>query len=205
MSLMVTPDYRGREIQPRPHAVGTIGVWLFLAALTMLFGASLVGYIYIRLAGPNSMSQNTQPQPLHFPPLLWVSTVLVLGVSFTMHQAVQTIARERYRPFRFWLNLSLGLGCGFIAIQTPAMLSLLKVHEAMRASGMHVYGLVFTLILIHALHVIGGIVQLILVWVKAKRGLFDHEYFAPVRHAMMYWHFLDAVWVTMFLTFLLIG
>ena len=60
---------------------------------------------------------------------------------------------------------------------------------------MHVYALVFTLVLIHALHVIGGIVQLLIVWSKARRHRFDHEHYAPVKHAMMYWHFLDGVWV----------
>jgi cytochrome c oxidase subunit 3 len=204
MNEMSQLDYRRREPQPQSHALGTLGLWLFLAALTMLFASSLLGYVYIRLAGSSGMSQSSAPQ-LHFPPLLWASTALVLGVSVAMHQAVQAIALEKHDRFQLWLDLALGLACGFVAVQVPAMYSLLQSHQAAKAGGLHVYALVFTLIMIHALHVVGGIVHLLIVWTKARRNRFDHEHFGPVKHAMMYWHFLDGVWVVMFLTFLTVG
>jgi heme/copper-type cytochrome/quinol oxidase subunit 3 len=64
---------------------------------------------------------------------------------------------------------------------------------------------VFFLILVHALHVIGGIITLIRVAYRARKDVFDHENYQPVRHTAMYWHFLDAVWMVMFVTFLAIG
>lgn len=188
---------------PRRHSVATVGLWVFMAALVVLFGASMFGYVWIRVFGPQPLSQKTQP--IHVPWLLWVSTALVLGVSFTLHRAIASIRREHHDPFRTHLRLSLGLAVGFIAVQTPAMIMLLREHAAARASGLHIYGLIFFLVLLHALHVVGGIVALVRAILLESRGLFDHEHFLPVRHAAMYWHFLDIVWLVMFGTFLAVG
>jgi heme/copper-type cytochrome/quinol oxidase subunit 3 len=63
-----------------------------------------------------------------------------------------------------------------------------------------VYGLIFFLILLHALHVLGGMVTLTHVTVKAHRGAYErvgvgHD---PIRLTALYWHFLDGVWIVMF-------
>jgi heme/copper-type cytochrome/quinol oxidase subunit 3 len=184
-----------------PAATSTLGMWLFLAALFMLFGAVMLGYLFIRLAGPNS-------PPLHvirLPPLLWLSTVMVMGVSFAIARSLKYLRLEKQESFRDWFRVSGLMAIGFIVVQTPAMLMLLRAHEQFRRQGMFLYGLVFVLILIHAMHVVGGIVAMVWVGIKAERGVYDHEHYLPVRHTAMYWHFLDLVWLTMFLTFLATG
>ena len=49
---------------------------------------------------------------------------------------------------------------------------------------------VFFLIIVHALHVVGGLVPLIVVTRNAHAGRYDHEYHGPVKRLAMYWHFL---------------
>ena len=85
------------------------------------------------------------------------------------------------------------------------MIMLLREHAAARAQGLHIYGLIFFLVLLHALHVVGGVVALVRVIVLTSRGTFDHEHYLPARHAALYWHFLDVVWLVMFTTFLAVG
>jgi len=48
------------------------------------------------------------------------------------------------------------------------------------------------------LHVVGGLIYLMMVLLKAYAGRYDHERYTGVRHAAMYWHFLDIVWLVMF-------
>jgi heme/copper-type cytochrome/quinol oxidase subunit 3 len=67
------------------------------------------------------------------------------------------------------------------------------------------FGLAFCLILLHAAHVIGGVVALWVVTVKAMKDRYDHENYQGVRHAAVYWHFLDIVWVAMLAVFLIMG
>ena len=90
------------------------------------------------------------------------------------------------------------LAVGFLLVQTPSLMALLAQHHALQDEGIYLYGLVFFLILVHGLHVMGGILPLVNITVKAHRGRYDHEHHGPVKYIAMYWHFLDGVWVTMF-------
>ncbi len=191
---------RGHQSPPVPPGTGTLGMRLFLLSLFMLFAAAMIGYVFIRTGGEKSPSRGS----LHFPELFWLSTALVVVISFTMSRAVTALRRERQTVFMGWLRLSLILAIGFLLVQAPAMARLVVTHQQLRSQGggMFLYGLIFFLVLLHALHVLGGMIALIRVAYQGRRGAYDHEHYQPVRHAAMYWHFLDAVWIAMFLTFL---
>jgi len=64
--------------------------------------------------------------------------------------------------------------------------------------GVLVYGLAFGLILLHAAHVLGGVLPLTWATIRAWRGGYDHERHETITYLTMYWHFLDVVWLIMF-------
>jgi heme/copper-type cytochrome/quinol oxidase subunit 3 len=194
-------DYRSPSVRvpPLPAGTGALGMRLFLVSLFMLFGAAMIGYAFVRLAGGQSPPRGS----LHFPRLLWLSTALVICVSLAMSQAVSAVRRERQGAFRVWLSISLALAIGFLLVQAPAMTFLLMEHQRLRAAGLFLYGLVFVLILLHALHVLGGMIALLRIQFRSRQGAYDHEHYNPVRHTAWYWHFLDMIWIIMFATFLL--
>lgn len=198
------PDRRRGQPYHPPHVppgTSTLGMWLFLIALFMLFAAVMVAYLVIRLYGHKSPPLHQ----IHFPNLLWVSTAMVVAVSFALARSLRSLRAERQAEFRKWLGVSFVLACGFIVVQTPAMVGLIREHRRANQTGLFLYGLVFFLILVHALHVLGGIVALVRTAQMARRGVYDHEHYQPVRHTAMYWHFLDLVWLAMFFTFLATG
>jgi len=63
-------------------------------------------------------------------------------------------------------------------------------------------GLLFVLILLHALHFLAGMIALTAVTVRGLMGRYDHEYHGGVRMCALYWRFLDVVWIALFGTFL---
>lgn len=184
-----------------PQRTSVIAMWLFLAALAILFFSSMLGYAVFRVFGKLSPPLGT----LRFPPLLWLSTALVLTASLSIQQALRSIRREQLEPLRRWLGITLALASLFVLVQTPALLSLLGTHGARGSTGHTLYGMVFFLVLLHALHVVGGVVALIVVSLRAARHRYDHESHLGVRFAAMYWHFLDSVWILMFGTMFLFG
>jgi heme/copper-type cytochrome/quinol oxidase subunit 3 len=176
-------------------------MWLFLAALTMLFAATMVGYIVIRL------QENLGPPPgsITLPWQLWVSTAVILASSFTMHRALQNVRAERQTRFCNALLITLLLAAAFLVLQGPAMASLIVQRFGGQSTSDALYGLVFTMVLLHALHVVGGLIPLLVITVKAHRSRYDHESHAPVQHLTMYWHFLDVIWLVMFFVLQTVG
>lgn len=64
-------------------------------------------------------------------------------------------------------------------------------------------GLLFVLILLHALHFVAGMIALTVVTRRGLAGRYDHEYHGGVRMCALYWRFLDVVWIALFGTFLI--
>ena len=184
-----------------PPGTATIGMWLFLAALTTLFGATLMGYAAIRLTSDRSPPLHT----IHFPPSLWLSTAMMLAASWTLHQALVNVRRERQEKVRQFLLASAILAAGFVCVQIPSLYLLITEHFQKIHSGIFLYGLAFVLILVHALHVVGGIIGLTTTVRHGMQGRYDHENYAGIKHAAMYWHFLDGVWIVMFLGMFFLG
>src|SRR3954468_16524076 len=109
-----------------PPSTATIGMWLFLAALTMLFASTMLGYLFIRTTGAASPRLHS----LQLPKLLYFSTGLILFGSFTIHQAVAAVRRERQQLLRKYLVLTCVMAAAFVVIQTPALAELMREHAA---------------------------------------------------------------------------
>jgi len=176
-------------------ASSRLGLLLFLASLAVLFGASIVGYLFIRLQSPLA------PPPGHLllPGGLWVSTLLLLATGWAIHMADRRARRRAGGSLRGWLGLSLGAGLAFVAVQMPCLAELLRVHQvALAQQGGAIYGLAFALVVVHALHVLGGMVALGALafgtWGRGPAALSRRR----MRGCALYWHFLEVVWIALF-------
>jgi cytochrome c oxidase subunit 3 len=184
-----------------PRRAMTLGMWFFLASLSMLFLSSMFGYILIR----THLAGSARSAPIVLPRALWGSTAILLLGSLTIHRAIANIRVERIPKFHFYLYSTFFLALVFLAVQIPCLWEILRVHNQEKLVGVGLYGLVFCLIVLHALHVVGGIGAMSFVTYKTLKGRYDHENFMGIRHAALYWHFLDVVWIFMFTIFLITG
>jgi cytochrome c oxidase subunit III len=200
-----------------PGYTGTLAMWWFLSGLAMLFVAGMLGYLAIRMNQRTNVALGT----VSLPAGLWASTALVLLASVTIQLAVSAVRREKQSLLRGYVLATLLLGLAFCIVQTPCLWSLIQQHlaelERLRELRNTVppevfakeprnqfFGLVFAFILIHAAHVLGGLIHLLIVTLGSWAGKYDHEYHGPVKHAAMYWHFLDVIWIVMFGTMLIL-
>lgn len=195
-----------------PPGTHALGMWLFLAALAMLFVGGMLAYIIVRITGTfertNPLTGETiaaTAPPLgtiDVPLVLWLSTASILLSSYTIHRALDNITHERQTKFRQALIVTIMLAVPFFLAQGAGLAGMLG--EASDAGAALQNAVVF-LIVVHALHVIGGLIPLLLITKRAHAGRYDHEYHTPVRSLAHYWHFLDVVWLLMFATFLILG
>lgn len=195
-----------------PPGTHALGMWLFLAALVMLFVGGMLAYVIVRITGTfertHPLTNETIPAtapPLGtfaMPTVLWLSTAAILLSSYTIHRALDNVMHERQVRFRQALLATLLLAVPFFLAQGAGLAAMLR--QAAEA-GAALQNAIVILIIIHALHVVGGLVPLILITRNAHNGRYDHEYHTPVRSLAHYWHFLDIVWLVMFATFLVLG
>ncbi len=177
------------------------GVWLLLASLSVFFFSSCLLfaiYVLLRIA-----PQAGEVQPFFLPPLFMLTTINMLTVSLLLHMAVGAIRRERRVDFARYLILAFVLSIVFFVIQGTSLSWLVSELTKPAASISNLYGMTFFLVVVHALHVVGGVAGLTFLLFGLARGRYDHERYFPVRFCAMYWHFLDIVWIVMLASFAL--
>lgn len=195
-------------------STGSMGMIVFLITLAMLFAATMVGYVLIiarlktrDVAGDPLLGADAAPFPdlPPLPSLLWASTVIMLVSSVTVHLARSFIRRDSQGGLRFMMLLTGALGVIFLGLQVICWSEWLQGVSALlddpqyRAYRFAMWGFV-VLSVIHALHVVGGLIPLGIVAVKSFLGSYTAANHAGVAHLAMYWHFLDVVWIIMFAT-----
>jgi len=126
-----------------------------------------------------------------------------LLVSVFLQRASWMVHRERQAEFRRWLLWGWATAIVFIFVQAIGLQELLIHHFTQSDGSTKIYGMSFTLSLIHVLHVAGGIGFLGYIIAQAFRNRYDHERHWAVDHCAGYWHFLDVVWVMMLITFMI--
>jgi cytochrome c oxidase subunit III len=181
--------------QAEPRGARSPGWWgmaLFILAELTLFGTALASYLYLRFRAP------TWPPPgVEQPDIVLgaIATVLLVGSSIPMLWAERGIERGKVGRMRVGILISIVLAIGFLGIQGY------EYASASFSWRTDAYGsLFFTILSLHGLHVIGAI--LIVGWLEARSfaGHFNGEHHVAVQTGALYWHFVDLVWLAIFLT-----
>lgn len=198
---------------------GTLGMVVFLLTLAMLFAATMFVYILVilrlrtrdLLADDPLLGPDAAPFPdlPALPALLVVSTLLMLASSFTIHAGRYLIRSGSPGGLKGMMLATVVLGGGFLGLQVICWMEWLEGvralidDDAYRAYRFALWGFV-VLSVIHALHVVGGLIPLIAVTIRAFANAYTPERHAGVRHLVLYWHFLDIVWIIMYATLLIL-
>lgn len=178
--------------------LGAFGFSLFLASLGVFFAGSLVSYLIVRLRA------DVWP-PIDAPPLpegLWVSTFVILLTSASIQWALHSIRNNKKNSLLYALYGTTGLGFLFLILQVLNWEALIH-RELLMQDNLYAFTFYF-LTGIHAIHVVGGIIPLIVTIIKAHQHLYTSYHYNGIYYCTMYWHFLDCVWIILFTT-LLIG
>jgi cytochrome c oxidase subunit 3 len=185
-------------------SVGTI-VWL--SSELMFFAALFAAYFTIRAVSPDLWAQNTAH--LNVPYASVNTTILVLSsltCQLGVFRAEEGIVGRTGKVFQFrqwglreWFVLTYVMGAVFVAGQATEYVKL--VHEGITIPS-SAYGSMFYLATgFHGLHVTGGLVAFLLVLGRtfvARR--FTHEQAVTAIVVSYYWHFVDVVWIGLFMT-----
>lgn len=186
------------------------GLAIFLFTVAVLFIGGFLAYVIVR----TNQTAGDLPATLVIPPALWLSTTILLLGSYTIHRALSFVRQEKQQQFRNCLNLTFLLGGAFFVIQAIGLIHVLRQHSEILLGVGQVqnayhypssYGVLFTFVLLHALHFFVAFGVLGLVIYKAYLDLYDHEYHWGVHACSVVWHFLAVIWMLMLLLFFIVG
>ncbi len=170
-----------------------LGMYVALAAVLMLFTALTSAYI-VRSASSNDW------QSLAMPRILLLSTMLILVSSATLEAARRKLKAALGRAYISWLSVTVILGLGFLVTQLLAWRQLTRqgVYLASSPHSSFFYLLTAT----HGVHLFGGLLALgyllIQNWQQFTDELITRR--QVVADAVtVYWHFMDALWIYLFL------
>ena len=165
---------------------------------TAMFTIFVVAYLFYlgkSLTGP-------YPNQVLETPIL--STICLLGSSLTIVLAERALRRENRGRFQFWWMITIFLAADFLVGTALEWKRLITVHHLTISTNL--FGTTFySLVGLHATHVVVGLSLLVLVLVLSLRGHLKKRHHEHVEMISWYWHFVDAVWVVVFTVVYIIG
>ncbi|MDT7602126.1 MAG: cytochrome c oxidase subunit [Acidobacteriota bacterium] len=184
-------DQHQRDETPHHYR---IGMWVAVASILMLFMALTSAYVF--------RAAVSGWQQLRTPPLLWVSTGVILASSVSFELARRGLRRDDAAAYQRWLGVAVLLGFAFLASQFLAWRGLIA-QGVYLASSPH-SSFFYLLTALHALHLSGGIAALCYLLLRARReargttAVNKVKRRAAVDAVGIYWHFMDGLWIYLF-------
>lgn len=128
---------------------------------------------------------------------LW-NTIVLLTSSFTVHIAHTAIKNNNRGKFNLWLGITVALGFIFLVLQVEEYMHAYQHMGLTLESG--IYGTTFFMLTgFHGAHVTMGTIMLLIQFLRGLKGHFNSEDQFGFEAASWYWHFVDVVWVGLFI------
>lgn len=210
MEEATTLDHSEDVYEPSltPDSLGKLGMWIFLIGDTMSFGALLAAYAAIR-AGAGVIGW-VPPSDILGINLTAGMTFLLICSSVTMVKALESIQKGNVSRMCAFLGFTILGGVVFLGLQAYEWYHL--IHEGLTLtsipehslkgaaiSGSTLFGPTFYAITgFHGLHVTGGVIYLIVIFIHGIRGRYTADFYHEVEIVGLYWHFVDLIWIMVF-------
>jgi len=168
-------------------------MWVAMGSIVMMFAGLTSAYIVRRNLG--------NWQEFSLPTSFWYSTVVILASSLTMHWAVKAFkVRDRQR-YRLLLTITCVLGLLFAALQALGFSQLHSQGITLIKGSNPAASFLVIITGLHVLHVVGGIIALLVIFFRAYFSTTKVYSAVPIEVVATYWHFVDALWIYLFLFF----
>ena len=186
------------ELEWKLPARGRVGMYALIAAEAAIFTIFVVAYLFYI----GKSTTGPQPRDVLHPPIFY--TVCLLASSLTIHIALRKLTAGARGAFALWWLLTILLG-GIFLYGTGLEWNHLIFHDGLTIST-NLFGTTYySLVGLHAFHVTMGLLALITVALFYFTARLRREHTERLEVLSMYWHFVDAVWVVVFLVVYVIG
>jgi len=170
-------------------------LWVAIGSIVMMFAGLTSAFIV--------KSNQTNWISVEMPKVFWVSTAVILLSSLTIQSALRSFKQRKMGQYRALVAVTLLLGVGFIVLQWMGFGELWKQHITFRGSGAGQF--LYVIFGLHAIHVLGGVITLLVMFLRTFTGSVKLYSSVPIEVAAIYWHFVDLLWIYLLIFFIVIG
>ena len=169
-------------------------LWVAIGSILMMFAGLTSAYIVKR----NQANWQTFGLPVAF----WFSTAAVVLSSGTIWLALKSFKERQMSRYRLLMLVTMVLGVAFICLQIIGFQQLW--HKGITLQGNVSYSFLYVIVGLHALHVIGGVIALVVMSLLAFSSKKRNYSTIPVELMSTYWHFVDILWLYLLVFLLMI-
>lgn len=179
-----------KKIHPQMFAL-----YIAMASIAMMFAGLTSAYI-VRKAQPNWRAYE-------LPTVFWISTVVIILSSITVALALRAFKAKQLSRYRWLIIGTFILGIGFGVLQYIGFSQLYHLPAPVRVDGNPSESFLFIIWGLHLVHIAGGVVALLIVFLRSfSKNILDSKS-TGVAIVANYWHFVDILWIYLFLFFVI--
>jgi len=165
-------------------------VWLFIVSIVMIFGSLTSAYIVRQAEGNWKI--------FDMPAIFLYSTIVLLTSSATIHLGYLAAKKDEFNRVKLFLGLSLVLGLVFLYMQFLGWMDLTNTGVFF-SFGNPSESFLYVLTGLHAFHLVSGLIFIIIVLISSLRLLVHSKSLVQYEMCATYWHFLDGLWLYLYL------
>lgn len=168
---------------------------LGMASIVMIFAGLTSAYV-VSSSRPDWLSDFNLPSAFLF------STIIMLISSLTFHLAKNAIKKDNRSLTTIYLGITLFLGILFIALQFVGFSQIVSEGYYFTGSESNVtISFLYVLVIVHMVHIIGALISLLVVIYNHYKQRYNSSQSLGIELGAAFWHFLDFLWLYLFLFF----
>ncbi|ESP93155.1 MULTISPECIES: cytochrome o ubiquinol oxidase subunit III [Pseudoalteromonas] len=175
------------------------GFWIYIMSDCILFATLFATYAVLS----GGFAGGPTPKELFDLNLVAVGTAFLLFSSFTFGMAMLQANQRKMKGMITWLVITLLLGLGFLGLELYEFWHFSTLGATPQTSGY--WSAFYALVATHGLHVFGGIIWMLVLFVHFKRDGFTEDNLVRLSCLSLFWHFLDIIWICVFSVVYLVG
>ena len=182
-----------QDLQEPKLLPGDLAIWFFIFMELLVFAIAFIAYAVSRAQNLALFNEFQLTLNKEYGA---INTIFLITSSYFVIRAVHAIKLDNVKGCINNINIALGFGTAFLLLKSLEYYEKFSAGVSLSTNTFYMFYLSLTMF--HFLHVILGMVILLAVMIKAKRGYYSAENYFGVETGASYWHMVDLVWIILF-------
>ena len=190
---MATTTMTAEEHKARTARSYKLLLWFAMMSMTMMFAGITSAFVV-------SKSREDWAKDFQLPNAFYFSTLAILLCSVTFNLAKKAIQKDNRSATTGFLWLTLGLGISFVMLQFTGFRQLMEANYYFTGPESNIATtFLYVIAVLHLAHLAGGLISLVIIIYNHFKQKYNSSQLLGIELGAMYWHFLDFLWICLFL------